>query len=125
MVLTMGEARRLSNKKLGRRSPYRAGRLSVRWSAAIHLSMVAGFQSPLAWGEDGALPKLAVASAPWSALGPHGTRSHWSLVGMSGHGRRVAIAGHRRFDPTTSDGRAVLDRVRIARGAHSLSALAR
>ena len=47
-----------------------------------------------------------------SALGPHDTRSHWSWVGMSGHGRRVAIAGHRRFDPTTSDGRAALGRVR-------------
>jgi hypothetical protein len=57
------------------------------------------------------LPSSRVC-APWSALGPHGTRKRWSSVGTSGHGRRVRIAGHRPSTATTSDGAAALDRVR-------------
>jgi hypothetical protein len=64
---------------------------------------------PSATSED---RESAVPQERWSVLGPHGTGNHWSLVGMSGHGRQVRIAGHRPYTATTSDGEAALDRVR-------------
>ena len=51
------------------------------------------------------LPKLAVVSWSWSALGPHGIGNRWSLAGTSGHGRLTKIAGHTPFSATTWDGK--------------------
>jgi hypothetical protein len=59
------------------------------------------------------LPKLAVAQAPWSALGPRGIGNRWSSVGTSGHGRQVRIAGHGAVTAPTSYGEAGWFWVRI------------
>jgi hypothetical protein len=57
-------------------------------------------------------PKLRVASAPWSPLGPCGIRNRWSSVGTNGHLWQMEIAGQRRSTAATSDSEAALDRVR-------------
>jgi hypothetical protein len=75
---------------------------------------------PVEWSADTAPERLAAAPSQargdlvtWSALGPHGIGNRWSSAGMSGHGRRVRIAGHGTLTATTPDDEAASHRVRI------------